>query len=210
MARDVATRSRPKLSRERIVAAAVELADTDGIDALSMRALAKRLGCEAMSLYNHIADKADLLVAMADQVAGEIALAPIDADDWRTLVRQHALDSVGVLAQHRWAAITWITTPPGPQRLELGEWLLSILATTDLDAQTADHAFHAVVNHIMGTALQMTAASAAPHHHEDGRIDLSFDPERFPHSVAHLESHNRGEQEPVFEFMLDLILDALQ
>ena len=66
------TKKRPGLTREKILSAAVDLADENGIDALSMRALAKRLGVEAMSLYNHVSNKDDLLAGLADEVAGRI------------------------------------------------------------------------------------------------------------------------------------------
>ncbi len=80
---------RPRLTRERIVGAAIELADAEGIGKLSMRRLAAALGFEVMSLYNHVASKDDLVEAMVDEVLGEVPDPPADAD-WRTGVRHLA------------------------------------------------------------------------------------------------------------------------
>src|SRR5688500_16468654 len=91
---------RVPLSRERVLNAAIALADEGGIEALSMRKLGQELGVEAMSLYNHVANKDDLLAGIVELVAREIE-APSDAVDWKTSIRQSAMAAHSVLLRHR-------------------------------------------------------------------------------------------------------------
>ena len=97
---------RVPLSRERILQAAVDLADADGIDGLSMRKLAHSLGFEVMSLYNHVANKDDLLAGMVDLVAGQID-RPAEGAPWKQAVRSLSLSAHDVLLTHRWAVPRW-------------------------------------------------------------------------------------------------------
>src|SRR5678815_2723168 len=90
------------LSTERVLRAAVDLADRGGIDSLSMRKLAQELGVEAMSLYNHVQNKGDILDGIVEVVVGEIELSPTDGD-WKTSMRQQALAARTVLLRHPWA-----------------------------------------------------------------------------------------------------------
>src|ERR671925_327807 len=95
-------RARSPLTRERVLRAAIKSADRDGIQALSMRTLGQKLGVEAMSLYNHVRDKDDLLDGMVDVVFGEIELTP-PGTDWRIAMRQRAISAHQVLLRHPWA-----------------------------------------------------------------------------------------------------------
>src|SRR6266852_5285589 len=90
------------LSRDRVLRAAVALADESGIGALSMRKLGEMLGVEAMSLYNHVASKGDLLDGMVDMVFSEIGL-PAGTAGWKPAMRQRAISAREVLGRHRWA-----------------------------------------------------------------------------------------------------------
>src|SRR4051812_47427193 len=92
---------RARLSRERVLEAAMALASRDGIESLSMRRLADELGAGAMSLYHHVANKEELLDGMVDIVFGEIELPATDAD-WKTAMRRRALSTRAVLNRHRW------------------------------------------------------------------------------------------------------------
>ena len=94
--------ARPPLSRDRVVAEAMALADEHGLEALSMRALAGRLGVEAMSLYHHVASKEALLDAMVDAVFGELHL-PVVGGDWRVELRARSVSGRTVLLRHPWA-----------------------------------------------------------------------------------------------------------
>ena len=109
--------ARPALSRRRVVAEAMALADEQGLAALSMRALAGRLGVEAMSLYHHVDGKEGLLDAMVDAVFGEMHL-PVVGGDWRTELRARSVSGRAVLLQHRWAVgLMDSRRSPGPETL---------------------------------------------------------------------------------------------
>ena len=100
----MATRSRTRkpLTRERVLDAAVAIADADGIEALSMRKLGQALGVEAMSLYNHVASKGELVAAMVDRVVGEFDL-PDDEQRWEAAIRRCAISAHDLLLEHPWA-----------------------------------------------------------------------------------------------------------
>lgn len=200
---------RGTLSREQIVAAGVELADDVGIDAITMRSVAKAVGCEVMSLYNHIESKADLIAAMGDQVAAEPCCPPIGTGSWKAAVREHAIDLYRTMDRHPWVAIVWVTTHAGPERLAMSEWLLGTIEAADLDPRSADHAFHAITDHAIGSALQkaMIGSDAQRSTNADLTEQVAYTGD-FPLVTAHIESHRRGEQGPSFEFVLDIILDA--
>src|ERR1700686_3245061 len=99
---DPTAKARKPLSKERVLRAAIALADAGGIESLSMRKLGEELGVEAMSLYNHVANKDDLLDGMVDLVFSEIGL-PAGPTDWRAAMRQRAFSARTVLSRHRWA-----------------------------------------------------------------------------------------------------------
>src|SRR5215212_12197252 len=97
-----ATEPRTRLSRERVLRAAVALAQRDGIESLSMRKLADEVGAGAMSLYHHVPNKEQLLDGMVDIVFSEIELPSTDVD-WKTAMRRRALSTREALNRHRWA-----------------------------------------------------------------------------------------------------------
>ncbi len=207
-----APRNRPPLTRERILRSGVELTDREGLDALTMRSLAADLGFEVMSLYNHVRTKDDLLDGMLDLVAGEVEL-PGPGDDWRPALRHTVLSARDMLRSHPWVAPQWFIRRPGPHRLDLMESWLRALATSGLDPVTAHQGFHALTNHVVGSALQqplvpeeMTSTDAALAH-----AFLDTLPEgAFPHLVEHVHQHIEGDNgEGTFEFVLDRILDGL-
>src|ERR1700676_3990221 len=112
-----ATTPRIPLSRERVLVAAVAFADDRGIASLSMRKLGEVLGVEAMSLYNHVANKDELLDGMVDLVFGEIDL-PVGGADWKTAMRERAQSARQALGRHPWAiALMSTRTSPGPETL---------------------------------------------------------------------------------------------
>ena len=98
------------LTRIRIVKAAIRLADAEGIEALSMRRLAKNLGVEAMSLYNHVANKGELIDAMLDEVLGRIEVPPEDTA-WDDAIRDYAGSVHDTLIDLRWAMRVSCTEP---------------------------------------------------------------------------------------------------
>src|SRR5690349_3598043 len=111
-----ARRDRPQLSRERIVATAIAVADAEGLAALSMRRIATELGAGAMSLYRHVQDKEELLDLMADEVYAEIALP--SSGSWDDNLRLIARQTRAVMRSHAWFAAVAVTRPPiGPNAL---------------------------------------------------------------------------------------------
>ena len=208
-----ATNERAPLDRDAIVARAVAFADEHGTDALSMRKLAAELGYEVMSLYNHVANKAEVLALMVDAVAAEIPAPDPDADPLDA-VRTLALETRAALVRHPWAASLWLRQLPGPARVRHMEHLLAALADTDMTPAVAHLAFHAVNNHVIGYTLQEQAmAYVQPAGGDSDAIARSFmeglSADEFPHTIAHVQQHLDGDTARSFDLVLDLILDGL-
>src|SRR5579872_3215856 len=143
---------RKPLSRDRILAAGVAIADADGIDALSMRKLGQQLGFEAMSLYNHVANKNDLLDGMLDLVLAE--MEPPAADGGLAAIRASALSAHAALRRHPWAAhLLMAPARVRPARLAFMNGLLAALRNAGFSAETTYHAYHVIDAHIIGFSL---------------------------------------------------------
>jgi AcrR family transcriptional regulator len=207
------TRRRP-LSRERILAAALELVDAHGIDALSMRKLGQALGYEAMSLYNHVANKDDVLEGILDLVLAE--MEPPAQDGGLAAIRASSLSAHAALQRHPWAAA--LLTASGsirPARLAFMDGLLGALRDTGFSAETTYHAYHVIGAHIIGFSLWQTAHGSIPDDLEDvtGFIDRMVPPATYPylheHAVQHLED-GPHQDVPAFEYGLDLLLESLE
>ena len=199
------------LSRDRILAAAVELADEEGVDAVSMRKLAASLGFEAMSLYNHVANKDDLITGMVDWIARD--MARLDPDrPWKEAVRDMSISARDVLVEHRWAAPQWTKSIPGPNRLLLMEDLLAAFRLGGFSPRLAHFGFHAVTMHIVGFTLQQLSYSATNAATDEAAAAFiaTLDPEQFPYMIEHVEYHMNEDEGGDFEFILDLILDGLE
>ena len=208
-----ATTQREPLDRDAIVVRAVAFADERGIDALSMRKLAAELGYEVMSLYNHVANKDEVLALMVDAVAAEIP-APNPDDDPLVAVRTLAIDTRAALVRHPWAASLWLRQLPGPARIQHMEYLLAALAATDMPPPVAHLAFHAVNNHVIGYTLQEQAmAYVVPAGSDPDALARTFmeglSAEDLPHTVTHIQQHLDGDTASSFDLVLDLILDGL-
>jgi AcrR family transcriptional regulator len=145
------------LNRDRVLGAAVAFADTNGIGSLSMRKLGEALGVEAMSLYNHVANKDELLDGMVDRVFSEIDL-PAGAGDWRTAMRERAVSARRALSHHPWAiALMQSRTAPGPATLRHHNAVIGSLREAGFSIELAAHAFSALDSYIYGFALQETS-----------------------------------------------------
>jgi AcrR family transcriptional regulator len=154
-----ATGPRTRLSKERVLEAAVALAARDGIDSLSMRKVAEELGAGAMSLYHHVANKEELLDGMVDIVFGEIELPPTDVD-WKTAMRTRALSTREALARHRWAVgLMEGRTNHGPANLRLHNAVLGCLREAGFSLELTVHAYSVLDAYIYGFALQETDMS---------------------------------------------------
>jgi AcrR family transcriptional regulator len=214
----MATKRRP-LSRDRVLEAAISLADEQGLDAVSMRRVAQTLGVEAMSLYNHVASKADLVAAMVDDVVGEIEL-PTDTSDWEAAVRTCAVSAHEAFLRHPWAcgpAMGPGSMPEGETaRLRYMEWLLGTLRRAGFSADLTYHAYHALDSHILGFTMWQLGHALPGDRDLQSLAEELFQllpPDRFPYLAEHARQHMdapAGEGEREFDFGLDLILDGLR
>src|SRR5213592_2165504 len=148
----MATTRREPLNRERILDTALAVADEEGIEALSMRKLGQTLGYEAMSLYNHVANKDDLLDGILDLVLAE--MDPPDPEGGIAAIRSSSLAAHEALKRHPWAAGLLMTpTRIRPARLEFMNALLGALRNAGFSAETTYHAYHVLDAHIFGFSL---------------------------------------------------------
>ena len=213
-----------RLSRGRVLEAAIRLADEGGIESLSMRKLARTLGVEAMSLYNHVANKGDLVDAIVDLVVGEIEL-PSTGDDWDVAIRKCAISAHEVYLRHPWAC-SLVMSPTSTltvrtPRLQYMEWLLRRLREAEFSPEQTYHAYHALDSHIVGFTLWQLGHSAGAKTIAGGRDFANFAAAfllelragGYPYVAEHAEQHidaAGGDGEGEFELGLDLILDGLK
>ena len=213
---DPSTGPRTPLSRERVLREAIEAADKGGIGSLSMRKLAQELGVEAMSLYNHVANKDDILDGIVDIVFGEIGL-PSKGTDWKTAMRQRAISARDVLWRHPWAiALMEARSKPGPATLRHHDAVIGALREAGFSVAMAAHAFSALNSYIYGFALQQINL---PFETSEEVAELAenifgrFSANEYPHltelTVQHVLQPGYAYADE-FEFGLDLILDGLE
>ena len=144
---------REPLTRERVLEAAIKLADQGGIESLSMRKLGQELGVEAMALYYHFASKDEVLDGVVDLVFSEIDL-PATGADWKTAMRQRAISVRDVLSRHRWAiGLMESRTNPGPANLRHHDAVIGSLRAAGFDMEMAAHAYSLLDSYIYGFAL---------------------------------------------------------
>lgn len=155
------TAPRVPLTRERILHTAIELAGARGIGGLTMRGLGEALGVEAMSLYNHVANKADLLNGMVDAVFAEIEL-PSHSDDWRTAIRKRSVSFHAMLTRHPWVSgLRDSATQPGTSTLRHHDRVIGTFRNGGFSVALAAHAFSLIDSYIYGFALQEAALPLA-------------------------------------------------
>lgn len=205
---------RRALNRAQVLEAAVALADERGIDQLSMRKLAQGLGVEAMSLYNHVASKEDLLTGMVDTVITEIRL-PLANGDWRAEMEDRAEALRGVLARHPWATVLIVSSADvGPSLLAYTEATVACLLSAGFSVPMTDRAWNAIDSYVYGYTLkeqnfpfeQSDYAAAA-------RAYLPMlDPATHPALRLMAEHVADGRHDGIhdFSFGLRLILDGLE
>lgn len=145
---------RPPLTRERVLHAAVAMADEAGLDALSMRRLGEVLGVEAMSLYKHVSNKEDILDGIVDIVAGEIEV-PTCGGDWKQAMRRRAISAHRVLMRHPWAPLLMVSRANvGPNMLRYVDATIGCLREAGFSWPMADHAWNAIDSWVYGFTLQ--------------------------------------------------------
>jgi AcrR family transcriptional regulator len=205
-------KTRAPLTRTRILEAGIRLADESGIEAVTMRKLGQALGVEAMSLYNHVANKDDLLDGMVDLVIGEFELP--DDGDWEPAVRRCAISAHDALIRHRWAA-PLIVSPLGIHagRLRYMNWLLGRLRDAGFSPELTYRGYHALDSHILGFTLWQLGhalpAVGAPDDFVAGFI-RDFPHDEYPHLGEHIRQHMADDPPDAevgeYEFGLDLVL----
>ena len=208
------TQKRAPLTRDRVLRAALELADEGGTAALTMQRIGRRLGVEAMSLYRHVHNKDDILDGIVDLVFAEIEL-PADRSNWRTVLRAQSISTRAALRRHPWA-ITLMESrlTPGPANLRTHEDTITVLLDAGCSVVMATHAYNLVDSYVYGFALQevnfpFSNAEELAAMSEEVLANLQAD--EYPNSarVARELLTSGFDYADEFEFGLDLILDAI-
>ena len=214
--------TREPLSRERVLAAAVALADAHGTEALTMRRLAEELGVEAMSLYHHVPNKEALLDGVVDLVFAEIALelpAQLDVTpaNWKSLMRSRILASRSVLLRHKWApSLIESRANSGMPYTQYMDGIIGMLHAGGLDWDLIHHGMHALGSRAVGFVQEVGEPEGAnvPSHAQLDQMEPLV-----PNIVAMLRVvvHDGRDltlgwcdDQSEFEFGLDLILDGLE
>lgn len=204
------------LTRDRVLAEAVVMADEAGIGTLSMRRLAQRLGVEAMSLYYHVSSKDDILDGMIDIVVGEIEL-PERGGDWKHAMRRRAISANAAFARHPWStALMESRTYPGPAALRYYDAVIGSLRGGGFSVPMAAHAFSVLDAYIYGFGLQeMSLPFEGEEQAHDVAGDLleSFPVDEYPSLYELIVDHALQpgyDYAAEFEWGLALILDALE
>ena len=212
-----ARRPRTPLSRERVLRTGVTFADQNGIASLSMRKLGEALGVEAMSLYNHVANKDALLDGMVDLVFGEIDL-PAGGADWKPAMRERAQSARQALQRHPWAiALMSTRISPGPATLRHHNAVIGSLRAAGFSVAMTAHAFSALDSYIYGFALQEATLPLGDTEEETVEVAQAMMAQVPADEYSHLTEfttehvlrpgYDYGDE---FEFGLDLILDGLE
>lgn len=204
------------LSKQRVVAEAVRLADREGVDGLSMRRLAGELGAGAMSLYHYVASKEELLDAMIDSVFEEMELPP-ESTDWQSAIRHRAVSARQVLARHPWAIGRMESrTSPGLANRRHHEAVTACLRKAGFPVVMATHANWLLDSYVYGFALQEaslpfdTAGMFADM--AEGVYLPQLPPDEFPYLNESAAALVAAGYDPAEEFLfgLDLVLAALE
>jgi AcrR family transcriptional regulator len=211
-----------RLSRDRIVRAAIELADAEGIAGLSMRRLAEELDAAPMALYRHVANKDDLLDGMIDLVFAELDVST--GSGWRAAMRERAIGMRQALLRHRWAVGKMEGGTPGPASLRHHNATMGCLREqAGLSFPVAVHAYSAMDSYIYGFALQETTLpfrdadeAVAEAERRQGAAESVMTPEAFAKKypflfeIAQQLAESRYDYDAEFEIGLDLVLDGIE
>ncbi|WP_159824350.1 TetR/AcrR family transcriptional regulator [Arthrobacter sp. 9AX] len=210
------TEGRERLNRARVLETAIRLADEDGIEKLSMRRLGDELGVEAMSLYNHVSNKEDLLNGMIDALYGEIDL-PVHDESWKTALRKRSVSVRAVLLRHPWAnGLMDSATHAGPSTMRHHDRVLGTFRNGGFSLAMTAHAFSALDSYVYGFAKQEKALpfdsgeeAAAMAHVMLGQLPAGEYPYLHELMAKHVLRPGYSYAEE-FAFGLELVLDALE
>jgi AcrR family transcriptional regulator len=212
------TKARAPLTRDRILTAAVELADRGGVESLSMRKLAQELDVVPMALYRHVANKDELLDGMIDVVVGEID-PPETGADWKTAIRQRILSARRALLRHPWASrVMESRAEPTPTVLAYMDSMMGMFLAGGFSIDLVHHTMHAMGSRMMGFSQELfnDTADVDPRADADRWRAMA---DRYPHIAELVETVYHDEASVVgggcddqfeFEFALDLMLDGLE
>ena len=206
--------TRPPLSRERVLRAAIAFVEEHGLEALSMRKLAQELGVEAMSLYNHVANKNDILHGMVELVAAEIEPAAEGAE-WKSALRASAVSVHETLTRHPWAARMW-TSRSGPSEIGMryADAVLRAFREAGFTKELTYHAYHTLEGYVYGFTLQELNFAFDPAKVKEMAASFlrDFPKDEYPYLAEHVAQHvePRRRRGRAFELGLDLILDGLE
>lgn len=209
--------TRTRLTRERIVEAAIALADDKGVDGLTMRALGRALGVEAMSLYHHVPNRDDVLDGVVDRIYAEF-YAPVVGGDWKDELRRRSHSAREVLRRHPWVIpLLSSRRRPGHATLAHLDAVLGVLAAAGFSLPMAAHAFALVDAHLYGFLVQEVSLPLSPgqgvQEIADGIAQTTDMAASYPHLTALVAGHalqpgyDFGDE---FEYGLELVLDALE
>ncbi|KAA8883028.1 TetR/AcrR family transcriptional regulator [Nocardia colli] len=205
------------LNRERVLDAAIRVADRGGVEAITMRRVAQELGVEAMSLYHHVPNKDAILDGVVDVVFAAIDLPTPPAPDWRAAIRTRACSARKVLSQHRWAlGLMDSRRNPGPATLRHHNAVLGVLREAGFTLPAAAHAISLIDSYIGGYVLQEASLPmTTPTDVEEVAAEIleHLPPEQFPYLREMITDHALQpgyDHTAEFDYGLDLILDALE
>lgn len=210
------------LSRERVLGAAVALADADGVGGVTMRRLADALDCEAMSLYHYVDDKKALLAGLAEVVVGEVVAEtlgtpPTGPDDWRAVVRARCLGARRVMLRHPWAPALLATQSRVPPNVfAVFEALVGTMVEGGCDYELAHRAIHSLGSLVLGFTQELFEPS--PGEEGTSAAEMEAMAAAMPHltrlaaTAVHevRDSLSLCDTQSEFEFTLDLVLDGLE
>jgi AcrR family transcriptional regulator len=216
------TGPRTPLSRERVLRAAITIADDGGLRALTMRRLAEHLGAEAMSLYHHVAGKEELLDGVADVLVREINEAvagvggPAEGPAWRTAVRGRVLAARAVLLRHPWAPrLLESRTRTGMEVLRYYDGLLGLMRAGGFSYDLAHHALHALGSRALGFAQELFDPAPGDSEPDTDLDELAGELPNLTGMLASIAHDDPAstlgwcDDQAEFEFALDLMLDGL-
>ena len=218
--RDRERGGRPVLSEEKIVRAAIQLADAEGIDALSMRRVAAEIGSGTTSLYRHITNKDELLELMIDMVYGEKPLPEQPGDDWRAELATLARGFRTALLRHPWLAQQASRRPAlGPNVIKKTDHALGVVGKVTDDATQAGMVVSAVNTYVLGSVAtelaELEAQRSTGMTEDEWRDSVGtyvrhvVDSGRYPHFNRRILEADDPDAESRFEFGLACLLTGL-
>lgn len=205
---------RTRLSRDAVIQAAITLIGEIGIDVLSMRKLAEALGVEAMSLYNHVKNKEDLLDAMVDTIVASMYV-PAPSNDWRQEIAHAYLSSHEILMEHPWASMLLVSRPSiGVAKLAHFNAIQGCFCAAGFSPQMADQVRNVIDGHLYGFTLQKLLYPTAEHDYANAAAQFlpMLLQDIYPHSHALVQTVATGQYDGKHDFMfgLNLLLDGIE